>query len=282
MHAYPPESDLASPNITILTMKDILIWLAGIAVIAAAAFFAWQALRPAESAALSGSVTYRERVALPPGSVVEVELRDVSLADAPATVLAETVITTAGENVPIPFELAYSPRDIRENLSYALFARILVDGELRWSTDAHIPVLTRGAPATDINATLVMVGVSSELGASSGASAVALLGTTFRLMSYGGEAIPQGRNYTLSFEEGRISAQFCNRLAGSYVLAESILSAPQMVTTEMYCEGPGNPMELEGAFARLLSEGAHFLLSGSTLALTGKDGSQMIFTVFTD
>src|SRR5690606_28033950 len=52
---------------------------------------------------LTGTVTYLQRVALPPGSVIEVRLQDVSRADAAAEVIASQTITTAGENVPIPF-----------------------------------------------------------------------------------------------------------------------------------------------------------------------------------
>ena len=38
-------------------------------------------------ALLMGTVTYLQRIALPPTAVVEVQLQDVSLADAPATVI---------------------------------------------------------------------------------------------------------------------------------------------------------------------------------------------------
>ncbi|MDQ3175872.1 MAG: YbaY family lipoprotein, partial [Acidobacteriota bacterium] len=39
------------------------------------------------SATVTGTVTYRQRIAMPPGAVVEVSLLDVSRADAPAVVL---------------------------------------------------------------------------------------------------------------------------------------------------------------------------------------------------
>ncbi|TIV73114.1 MAG: hypothetical protein E5V93_18665, partial [Mesorhizobium sp.] len=38
---------------------------------------------------IAGEVTYRERIALPPDAVLVVELADVSLADAPAIVIAK-------------------------------------------------------------------------------------------------------------------------------------------------------------------------------------------------
>lgn len=47
---------------------------------------------PASRATVTGTVTYRERIALPPGATVTVRLQDVSRADAPAEVLAEEMI----------------------------------------------------------------------------------------------------------------------------------------------------------------------------------------------
>ncbi len=40
------------------------------------------------SGILTGTVTYRERIALSPGSVIDVQLQDVSRADAAAQIIA--------------------------------------------------------------------------------------------------------------------------------------------------------------------------------------------------
>lgn len=77
---------------------------------------------------LSGTVTYRERSALPPGAIVEVKLVDVSRADVPATVLSEQRIRPAGRQVPLPFTLRYDPQAIRPRRTYAVQARILSGG----------------------------------------------------------------------------------------------------------------------------------------------------------
>ncbi len=99
-----------------------------------------------QSARITGSVTYRERIALPPSAVVKVHLVDVSRADAPATVIGEQVIKAAGRQVPFAFEMAYDPKRIEERFTYALQARIEdEDGRLRFISERHYPVLTRGA-----------------------------------------------------------------------------------------------------------------------------------------
>jgi uncharacterized lipoprotein YbaY len=102
------------------------------------------------SGVLTGTVTYLVRSALPDDAVVRVQLADVSLADAPATVLAEQEIVTGGQQVPIPFELQYDPAAIEERNTYAVQARIEIGGELAFITTTMHQVLTRGNPATDV------------------------------------------------------------------------------------------------------------------------------------
>ena len=97
-----------------------------------------------ESSFISGTVAYRERIALSPQAVVEISLQDVSRADAPATVIAKQRITNPGQG-PIRFDLTYQAEDIDERMSYAIQARILEGGRLMFINDTHTAVLTRGA-----------------------------------------------------------------------------------------------------------------------------------------
>lgn len=54
----------------------------------------------AKQAAVTGSVAYRERIALPPDAVLEVRLSDVLRQDVAAPVIAETTVVPAGRQVP--------------------------------------------------------------------------------------------------------------------------------------------------------------------------------------
>src|SRR5690554_6277975 len=108
-------------------MNNVFIAL-GLAAVLFGGWYAYDALSGGreKAASLSGTVAYRERMALPEGSVIEVQIRDVSLADAPAEVVAQTSITTAGEQVPVPFTVWYDIADIEPGRTYAVFARILL------------------------------------------------------------------------------------------------------------------------------------------------------------
>lgn len=87
---------------------------------------------------ITGTVWYRERIALPPGAVVTVRLNDVSRADAPATVLAEQVIEP-DHGVPIPFTLTVERSVLDDRTAYAVSARITIDGVLNWISAGHVP-----------------------------------------------------------------------------------------------------------------------------------------------
>ena len=71
----------------------------------------------ASNAFVSGTITYRERIALTPDMTVVVELRDVSLADAAAPLIASQTIRGPGQ-VPIRFRLPYDRDDISPRNTY--------------------------------------------------------------------------------------------------------------------------------------------------------------------
>jgi putative lipoprotein len=98
------------------------------------------------SARVTGTVAYLQRIALPPTAVVKVQLVDVSLADAPAIVLGEQVLTTGGKQVPFAFEIPYDPAKIESNHTYAVQVRIEEAGRRRFIIDQRYAVITRGMP----------------------------------------------------------------------------------------------------------------------------------------
>ena len=108
------------------------------------------------TATVTGTITYRERIALTPDAVVEVKLLDVSRADAPAITIGEQIIENPGQ-VPIAFEIEYNPTDIDERFTYAIGARITESGELAFINDTRHSVITRDNP-THVDMVLVRVG----------------------------------------------------------------------------------------------------------------------------
>ena len=110
------------------------------------------------TAQVTGTLMYRERIALPPGSIAEVWLLDTSLADVPAKEIAYQKIEGPG-SPPIPFVLDYDPHEIRERMQYGVRATIRHADQLLFTSDSHYPVLTRGAGNT---ADLMLIMVDRE------------------------------------------------------------------------------------------------------------------------
>lgn len=94
---------------------------------------------------VSGVVLYRERIALPDDSEVEVRLLDISRpGKEPETVAMQKIRRPAG--VPIPFRVRFATDDIDPRRRYAIQAAIFVDDDLEWINESLTPVLDDRRP----------------------------------------------------------------------------------------------------------------------------------------
>src|SRR3546814_3327179 len=109
-----------------------------------------------------GRLTYRERIALPPGSVAEVTLQDVSRADAPSTILARQTIPLEGRQVPVPFDLKVDRAQLQSGMRYSVRGVIRdSEGRMLWTTDTAHAVDT-SASAVDLGLLLLVRAGSPE------------------------------------------------------------------------------------------------------------------------
>ncbi|NEZ60432.1 hypothetical protein DXZ20_33295 [Leptolyngbyaceae cyanobacterium CCMR0081] len=90
-----------------------------------------------------GTVNYLARIGLEPGSVVKTMLVDLD-SDA---IVAENIVVTTGQQVPIPFHLSYDPNNLTASHQYGLTAQILVQDEVRWQTVGDGLLMTQGVPS---------------------------------------------------------------------------------------------------------------------------------------
>lgn len=97
---------------------------------------------------ITGTVTYRERVALTPEAVVQVEVVELMPDASTGAVLGEQTLRNPGQ-VPIHFSVAIPPERVRPEATYVARARITDAGRL-FSTPAPLPVLTQGKLSSDV------------------------------------------------------------------------------------------------------------------------------------
>ena len=205
----------------------------------------WLAATAAMAQSIKGTATYKERMALPSSAIFEAALEDVSRADAPATVVGSTRVTSPG-NPPIAFTITYDQAKIAAERRYVVRGRILVDGKVLFTSETAVPVITRGSP-TEVALLLRRVSAGQKPPAPRPSEPPATLqGTSWRLVRFqGGDdttKTPDDRDkYTIEFDPGGLlTARIdCNRGRGSWKSSGSKLELGPMALTRAMCP-PGS------------------------------------------
>ena len=105
-------------------------------------------IHEASQAQISGSVMYRERIALPPDAVVKVRLEDVSSKGKHDRMIAKVNVPVEGKQVPITFVLPYDSAEINASHRYEVKAAIVTEDKTIFRSKGYA-VITNGAP-TDV------------------------------------------------------------------------------------------------------------------------------------
>lgn len=103
-----------------------------------------------------GTITYMQRIVLPPEAVVRIRLEDISKQDIIAERIGAQIIENPGQ-VPIPFEIEYDPAIIDPRHFYAIQARITVDDELWFINTSMYYVITQDNPSTNVDVVVDLV-----------------------------------------------------------------------------------------------------------------------------
>ena len=216
---------------------------------------------------VTGTVTCLQTMELPPDARIIVELRDVSIMDAPALIIAADTIVTGGAQVPIAFKVSYDRKRIDQARTYSIHAEIHIGGERRFITTQSYPVLTRGAPA---NVDVVVMALEKP-------SAVPMLeGTYWKLVQVEGRDVIHAQDarrephLTLIPEERRaVATGGCNQMVGGYEATEASLSFSAFASTRMMCP---DVMEQEDALGRALAATTGYRVEGDVLELLDAEG----------
>lgn len=237
----------------------IALFLCGLMAVSAAA----------EDHMLEISAAYRERIALPPDAVLEVELLDTSRVD----VAAERLSLQRFRMTSVPFEVAlsYDPALIDARMTYTVAARILSEGQVIFRTTQAYPVLTRDA------------GTSVDLILQAGAEAApdttpsALQGVTWQAFELGGQMLVTDTPPTVQFDDQGQFGLFagCNTFRGRAEIGDGTLSfSDNIAGTLMAC--PPEQTELERAVLDALSQSTGFVRNDSGLVLLDAAGQAVL------
>lgn len=222
-------------------------------------------INPNARAEIRGSVTYRERMMAPPGSVVTVQLQNVSLADAPARTIAEQRIPLDGRSVPVDYVLTPYAVDLQPNMRYAVRAEIRSEGgALMWTSDTYNPINPTVAGQT--LPMIVMVKVDSDRGPAMNP----LLDQSWRVTSIDGQpVIDSGKAFIRFGSDGQVTGKTgCNSFGGSYRDSGGAIAMGPTIVTQMACMPP------------LMDQETRFLAVASKIVryTANPDGSVTFFT----
>jgi putative lipoprotein len=216
------------------------------------------------------TVSYRERIALPPDAELQVEIQDVSRADAPATVLDHQRVPVS--RVPITVRLGVDDAIINEKHSYSARGAIFSAGKVLFRSTSVTPVLTRGAPdAVDLQ--LVAAGTPST-GSGPGNP---LAGVEWEVFELGGRMLIVEDLPTIAFNsDGRFGLYGgCNRFTGTATIGEGTIVFPvKMAGTRRACSEVRAKLEKDVLDALAASSG--FVRNGALLSLTNSNGVTLV------
>jgi len=224
----------------------------------------------AEGATLTGTVAYRERVALPADAIAEISLVDATTQGAAAPVVAKVTVQSDGKQVPLPFSLHYDASRIDKTHLYTARAAIRSGGQLLFTTDQVRGVITQGNPT---HVDLMLTRVDPEAASASSD----LAGSSWVLEDLNGAGVVEGTHVTLDFaEKGRAAGNgSCNRYFSTVDISGSSIRFGAVGATRMACATPVSLQEVK--YFEALEAAHRFTVEGNTLSIFGGESRPLRF-----
>lgn len=185
----------------------------------------------ADRLTISGEVTYRERIALPPDASLSVALVDLAAPQTPR-IAARAALASPGQ-VPLSFNLSFDSSVLADGASYGLVAEIAgADGAV-WFRNAEPFAIDPHAPAEAILIVTTFTGRTAAEPAP--LPAPAILDVTWVASTIGGNPVERNVQSTLSIAadmraggRGGCNSWFAQAELGDGTLAFSAIAATMM------------------------------------------------------
>lgn len=223
----------------------------------------------ADGTAITGNVVYRERMLLPEGAVATVRLEDVSLADAPAKLIAE--VSVPASTSPTAFSLDFDPARLETGHTYAWRASITSGDELMFTTtERHtfdpqangVELLVQRVASSDATAaTLPLAGawLAEDI---SGGGVIDFLQTTLEITA-----------------DGKVSGNGgCNRFSGSATIDGNKVTFGDLASTMMACTEAA--MDQEHKFHAALADARTYRVDAEQRKLFLSDAAGKVVAQF--
>jgi putative lipoprotein len=177
---------------------------------------------------VTGNILYKEKVALPKGSIIEIKLVDISRQDVSAITISEKKIITNGDQIPFNFKLPFNAKKINPRYTYAIQAKIFIDNQLSFINTESYLVITRNNP---INIDLILTKVTSNQNELS-----SFIGEWLLEDLAGGGVIDYLQTKLTLTEDGKIFGNAgCNNYTGTYKITGNNIKISPLASTRKMC-----------------------------------------------
>ena len=223
----------------------------------------------AQTGTLDVTAAYRERIALPPDARLDVQLLDVSRADAASLTIASQRV--AMTSVPMTVRLHYDPAVIDAAGRYAVAAAIWSGDRLVFRTVNRFAVFDQPG---DNSVEVMLFMVADDTGTD--ASPASIAGVSWSVTAVAGQRWSSEDPATLTIDEDMAFSIFggCNRFVGQLRLSDPEIAFPDdFAGTLMAC--PEEVEALERRFLEALRGVSRYVRFGDGLVMTDADGQEL-------
>lgn len=218
----------------------------------------------AETVDLPVVVRLAEGASLPHEALLEVELLDVSRADAPATVLSARRYRI--EMLPAIVKLPYDDAQIDTRMSYVVAGKVREGDTVLLRTTTAFPAITRDAPARPEI-------VLEQMAAAPVADMPRITGIAWAAFEIGGRMLVTEDPPSMAFNDDGAFSMYggCNRFTGRAEIGDGTLSILQpLAGTRRACPEPR--MKLDQDMVAALEQTTGYVRNGKNLSLTNAAG----------
>lgn len=220
----------------------------------------------AETRTVDVTVTYRERIALPPDAELEMEIADISLADAPSKSMIYSRIPI--ERVPVTVRLGVEDDRIDERHTYSVRGRIYSGDTVIFRSDTVTPVFTRGAPD---EVTLLLVQAAQPPASNP------IAGVNWMMFEQGGRMFVGEDPPTIVFDTDGTFGLYggCNRFTGKATIGDGTIDFPDAFAgTRKACVPPRS--DLESAVLQAIASTTGYVRNGDLMTFTNAAGVSVL------
>lgn len=224
-----------------------------------------------EKLTLSGEVTYRERVALPPNGTLRLVLVDLAAPEQPR-VQAEGAIASPGQ-VPLSFTFDFDDSVFADGHRFGLRAEILSGGQI-WFRNAEPLAIDPAAP-TGIEVITTFAGRIEDPSAPPAVDPKPILGVNWTAEEIGGIAVtPEQSTISIGRDMRAGGRGGCNSYFTQAEVTGDRLAFAAVAATRMACEE--TVMAQEAVFFDALAATRFWRLEGEKLVLLDAEGETVM------